>query len=307
MTGTTCPFADEVRDPGEQAGVRRRLRRQDAQPADASVHLTPQQQPEGADHASLTGGTTTGEHEGTAGSHCPAEVSQGAVADEVDHDVVAGAVTGEVVGSAVDDPVRPQGRGEGRVARADDCRHLQPPSLRQLDGEGADTTGRAVDQDGVARRGVGGIQAEQCGGRGERQGGRLVEAQAGGDHVELVGRDDGVVGERCRALTEDVVTHPPPGHALADGLHRAGEVGAADRDPRPAQPEAAAVQEPREARLTAHHVPVARVDRRCPHPHEHLSRARRRGGDAPQLQHLGWSVDPLHDRAGRFAADADIR
>ena len=57
----------------------------------------PDQQPEGADQPSLTGESTAGEHEGTAGSHRPAEVAQAAVPDEVHHDVVNGAVTCEVV------------------------------------------------------------------------------------------------------------------------------------------------------------------------------------------------------------------
>ena len=262
MTGTTCPRGGEVRDPGEQAGIRRRLWRQHAQPADAAVHLAPDQQPEGADQPSLTGGPTAGEHEGAAGSHCPAEVAQAAVPDEVDHHVVPRAVTGEVVGGVVDDPVRPQGAGKGPVARADDGGDVQAHRPGQLDGEGADTPGGAVEQDAVARRRASGIQAEQCGGGGERQGGRLVEPQPGGDRCELVGGDDGVVGERGRALAEDVVTHPPPGHALADGLDRAGEVGAADGDTGSTQTEAATVEQPREARFATHHVPVAGVDRR---------------------------------------------
>ena len=72
-------------------------------------------------------------------------------------------------------------------------------------------------------------------------------------------------------LTEDAVARPPAGHSITDALDGAGQVGAAGRDPRPAQPEAGAVEEPRETRLPAHHVLVAGVDRRGPDAHEHLA------------------------------------
>jgi len=90
---------------------------------------------------------------------------------------------------------------------------------------------------------------------------------------------------------------PDPGTDLGD---LPGEVAAADGGPRAAHPEL----QPGELRVTAHDVPVSRVDRGGAHPNEHVPRAGVRPVDVLEPQSVGGSVLVLDDRLHRCPSGA---
>ena len=147
---------------------------------------------------------------------------------------------------------------------------------------------RTVDQDRAPGARLRRLEALQRGGTRQRDGSRRLEAEAGRQGRELVGRATACSANVPRPSPK---TRSPGCHCeafVADRLDDAGEVGAADEDARTPQAEDGRRHEPGDAWLAAHDVPVAGVDRGRP----------RRGPEPPRAQ---VPASPRTARRGRLA------
>jgi hypothetical protein len=127
--------------------------------------------------------------------------------------------------------IGPEGSDQVDVGGAGHGGHLGPVGLGDLDREGADTAGGAVDQDLVGGL-DGSVVAEtlEGGDRRHRHGRRLLERQAGRLQRHGVHRHRGVFGEAAVAVVQevgiDLVAGLEPGDAAAGRLHLPGDVDA---------------------------------------------------------------------------------
>ena len=97
------------------------------------------------------------QHVGTARLQGPAVLGEGVVAGHVEDQVPPLAGAGVVLAGVVDDPVRAQRAQERELARVVDAGDVRAVGLGELDGDGAHSAGRAVDEHPVVRapRGAG--------------------------------------------------------------------------------------------------------------------------------------------------------
>ena len=137
----------------------------------------------------------------------------------------------------------PSLRASSGVPRAHDGGHVELQVLGQLDGEGADSSRCSVDEHPAARSGLRSGDAQHRGGRREWQSSSLLERDAVREGGQLVGRCASVLGERADAFAEHCVARSPPGGALPDRLHDAGQIGAPGRDTGPTGSEGRPVEE----------------------------------------------------------------
>src|ERR1019366_4892700 len=99
-----------------------------------------------------------------------------------------------------------------------------------------------------------------------------------------------VLGIRANAPTEDLVTWPKPGHAVAHGLHLPRHVSAPDSVLWLAQP----VHRAGDVWQAAHDGPVGRVDAGSPNANQHLGVADLGFVDVPEFQNVGGTVRVLN-------------
>ena len=196
------------------------------------------------DQAAALEHATAGQHQGSVLREDTAQLSEAAVAHQVEDDVEAPAGRGDVLGRVVDDGVRAEGPHELHVAGAAHGGDVGTECLADLHGERAHPARGSVDQQPLARLEVRDV-AEGLQGRapGKGQGGCLIEGQAGGLRRHLAARCADVLGEctvgRAR-FAVDLVAGLHVGHAGAGLDDLAGEVAAADGGLRAAHAERAA-------------------------------------------------------------------
>src|SRR4030095_12680329 len=87
------------------------------------------------------------DHDRRLWSQCPAEFKERAASGYVEHQVVTRGERGEVLLCVVDNVVRSQRSDDVHILRAAHAGNLGSEMLGELNRKGADTTGRAVDQD----------------------------------------------------------------------------------------------------------------------------------------------------------------
>ena len=155
--------------------------------------------------------------------------------------------------------------------------HLGPVGLGDLDREGADAAGGAVDQHLLPGLDLSVVaKALECGHRRHRNRGRFLERQVRRLQRHNVHRHRHVFGEAAVAVVQevgvDLVAGLEPGDAAADRLDLPGDVDAEDPMFRPQQAQGGA----REDGLAAHGMPVRRIDGCCQHLHQDLVGVRRR-------------------------------
>ena len=191
-------------------------------------------------------------------------------------------------------------RGADRAHQLDVAGAAHPGDLRaqrrrDLHGVGADAAGGPVDQHpvpGSHRTHV--ADRPQRGCPRHRDRGRLLEGEAQrlGHHLVRLGAR--VLGERALEEAEHLVAGPQPAHVRADRLHPSGRVDPGHPGLRPGQPHSS--HQPRDERVTAHDVPVVRVERGGVHPNQHIVGPDLRQVDVHQLQHVRRTEPLLHDR-----------
>lgn len=255
--------------------------------------IAPGQQPHGTHDASLPGNAATGQHQPSTRSYRAPQLPQRAVPDEVDDGVVGLSDPSEVGNGVVDDLVRAERLSEVDVAGADHRGHLQAHGLGRLHREGPYATGGAVDEDRAALAQSRFPQAQKRRRSCQRQARRLGEAHPRRQDRELVLGGEGVVGEGAGAFSEHGVADLPAGDVGADGVDDACQVRSADHVTGRPKAEGGAVDQPRDAWFTTHHVPVTRVERRGVDPDPHLPGRWRRRELACHVEDFGAAVAHL--------------
>ena len=234
------------------------------------------EEPERPDDAPGAGDATAGQHECASGSHATTQLVEAPVADEVEDDVVLLAGRREVGSGVVDDLLRPRDVRRGPALRGLTTAVTSQPHRSVRSGRvGAHTAARPVDEEAAAR-GRAPAASRHCSAVEPASGSAAACSTSSPTRQQ---RD--LVGQRRAACSAKVPTPWPktrsPGAHCAtwspDRHHDPDEVGAADRDPRPPQPEHGRSHEPGDPRLAAHDVPVLGVDRGGLDADQHLARA----------------------------------
>ena len=148
------------------------------------------------------------------------------VPDEIEEDVPGLAGAREVFACVIDDAIGSDGSDHFQIPCAADAGDVGTVGFCDLHGEGADSSGCAVDEDGLLRLEFGAVaQALQGGDAGDGHGRRLREGEVVGLEGKGLFRSAGVFGEGAFAGAEDGVAGLEAGDLWADGFDDSGEVG----------------------------------------------------------------------------------
>ncbi len=157
-------------------------------------------------------------------------------------------------------------------------------SLRNLYGEGSDSSRRADDQNPLPRLDLPVVaQALQGGQAGDGDRRRLLEGEVRGPVRELLLPSERILGEGALADAEHLVAGLEAGHVLADRLHDPGEVHAGYGGLGHTEPK----RQSSEVGQTGHQVPHALVHTGRMHAHQRLVVAHLGLIDLSEFQDLG--------------------
>src|SRR4051794_9677570 len=184
-------------------------------------------------------------------------------------------------------------RSQVEMRGAADAGHLGAEVLGDLYCEGPDPTRGADDQDVLARCDPARAQALQCGDGGQRHRRGLLEGQAGGLGGKTGLRHGDILGEGALPEPVDLSSRLEPRHAATYALPRPGQVAARDQELRPTH--AAYSCRAKQHRFATDEVPVPRIRRTGPHPHQYVLIADLRQSHVSQPQHIAWRAVTLLD------------